>query len=141
MLYEVITGFAFLAFSIADRIRSRVLTHMFKRDVYIRIFSILVIVIIVIAFISVNNSIADSRKIEYLGPYTAQQIGVNRYLGELDKVQENNHNVRLQNISPNNIKNYVSQHSDVLDVIRIWDWEAAFAKLKPEIGLIRNNFV
>ena len=23
-----------------------------------------------------------------------------------------------------------------LDVIRVWDWEAAFAKLKPEIGLI-----
>lgn len=132
----LLVGFAFIAFSVADRIRSRVLTHMFKRDVYIRIFSVLVIVIIVIGFISVNNSIADSRKIEYLGPYTAQQIGVNRYLGELDKVQENNHNVKLQTISPNNIKNYVSQHSDVLDVIRIWDWEAAFAKLKPEIGLI-----
>jgi len=109
---------------------------MFKRDVYIRIFSILVIVIIVVAFVSVNNSIADSRKIEYLGPYTAQQIGVNRYLGELNAIQENRHDVKLQNISPNNIKNYVSQNSDVLDVIRIWDWEAAFAKLKPEIGLI-----
>ena len=36
----------------------------------------------------------------------------------------------------NNIKNYVNQNSDVLDVIRVWDWEAAFAKLKPEIGLI-----
>lgn len=129
-------GFAFLAFSFADRIRSRVLTHMFKRDVYIRILTILVIVIIVIAVIGVNNSIADSRKIEYLGPYTAQQIGVNRYLGELDNIQENNHDVKLQNISPNNIKNYVNQNSDVLDVIRIWDWQAAFAKLKPEIGLI-----
>ncbi|MGD8431337.1 MAG: UPF0182 family protein, partial [Nitrosopumilaceae archaeon] len=129
-------GFAFLAFSFADKIRSRVLTHMFKRDVYIRIFTILVIVIMVIAVIGVNNSIADSRKIEYLGPYTAQQIGVNRYLGELDDIQENNHNVQLKNISPNNIKNYVNQNSDVLDVIRIWDWQAAFAKLKPEIGLI-----
>lgn len=132
----LLVGFAFLAFSFADRIRSRVLTHMFKRDVYIRIFSILVIVIIVIAVISVNNSIADSRKIEYLGPYTAQQIGVNRYLGELENIKENDHDVKLENISPNNIKNYVGQNSDVLDVIRIWDWEAAFAKLKPEIGLI-----
>ena len=61
---------------------------MFKRDVYIRIFTILVIAIIVIAVISVNNSIADSRKIEYLGPYTAQQIGVNRFLGELDDIKE-----------------------------------------------------
>jgi len=132
----LVVGFAFLAFSIADRIRSRVLTHMFKRDVYIRIFTILVMAIIVVAIISVNNSIADSRKIEYLGPYTAQQIGVNRFLGELDKIQENNHDVILPSISPNNIKNYVGQNSDILDVIRIWDWQAAFAKLKPEIGLI-----
>lgn len=132
----LVVGFAFLAFSLADRIRSRVLTHMFKRDVYIRIFTILVMVIIVIAIISVNNSIADSRKIEYLGPYTAQQIGVNRFLGELDKIQENDHDVILPNISPNNIKNYVGQNSDVLDVIRIWDLQAAAAKLKPEIGLI-----
>ena len=132
----LIVGFAFLAFSLADRIRSKVLTHMFKRDVYIRIFTILVIVIIVVAVISVNNSIADSKKIEYLGPYTAQQIGVNRYLGELDNIKENEHDVRLENISPNNIKNYIGQNSDVLDVIRIWDWQAAFAKLKPEIGLI-----
>jgi hypothetical protein len=132
----LVVGFAFLAFSLADRIRSRVLTHMFKRDVYIRIFTILVMVIIVIAIISVNNSIADSRKIEYLGPYTAQQIGVNRFLGELDKIQENDHNVILPNISPNNIKNYVGQNSDSLDVIRIWDLQAAAAKLKPEIGLI-----
>jgi len=132
----LIVGFAFLAFSFADRIRSRVLTHMFKRDVYIRIFTILVLVIIVIAVISVNNSIADSKKIEYLGPYTAQQIGVNRYLGEIDKIQENKHDVKLPSISPNNINNYIGQNSDVLDVIRIWDLEAAAAKLKPEIGLI-----
>ena len=132
----LVVGFAFLAFSLADRIRSRVLTHMFKRDVYIRIFTILVMVIIVIAIISVNNSIADSRKIEYLGPYTAQQIGVNRFLGELDKIQEIDYEVILPNISPNNIKNYVGQNSDILDVIRIWDLQAAAAKLKPEIGLI-----
>ena len=132
----LIVGIAFLAFSFADRIRSKVLTHMFKRDVYIRIFTILVIVIIVIAVITVNNSIADSKKIEYLGPYTAQQIGVNRFLGELDNIQENTHDVKLPNISPNNINNYVGQNNDVLDVIRIWDLEAAAAKLKPEIGLI-----
>ena len=132
----LIVGIAFLAFSFADRIRSKVLTHMFKRDVYIRIFTILVIVIIVIAVITVNNSIADSKKIEYLGPYTAQQIGVNRFLGELDNIQENTHDVKLPSISPNNINNYVGQNNDVLDVIRIWDLEAAAAKLKPEIGLI-----
>lgn len=132
----LVIGFALIAFSVVDRIRARVLTHMFKRDVYIRILSIIAIAIIVAGVVSVNNSIADAKKIEFLGPYTAQQIGVNRYLGELNNIQENTHNVQLTSVSPNNIKNYVNQNSDVLDVIRVWDWEAAFAKLKPEIGLI-----
>ena len=132
----LVIGFALIAFSLVDRIRARVLTHMFKRDVYIRFLTIIAIAIIVIGVVSVNNSIADAKKIEFLGPYTAQQIGVNRYLGELNDVQENIHDVQLTSVSANNIKNYVNQNSDVLDVIRVWDWEAAFAKLKPEIGLI-----
>ncbi len=132
----LVIGFALIAFSVVDRIRARVLTHMFKRDVIIRFATILVITLIVIGVVGVNNSIADAKKIEFLGPYTAQQIGVNRYLGELNNVQENIHDVQLTQVSPNNINNYVQQNSDVLDVIRVWDWEAAFAKLKPEIGLI-----
>ena len=132
----LVVGFALIAFSFIDGVRARVLTHMLKRDVYIRILTIIAIAIIVGGIMSVNNSIADARKIEFLGPYTAQQIGVNRYLGELDKITENTHEVTLQSISPNNIENYIQQNNDVLDVIRVWDWEAAFAKLKPEIGLI-----
>jgi len=132
----LVIGFALIAFSLVDRIRARVLTHMFKRDVYIRFLTIIAIAIIVVGVISVNDSIANSKKIEFLGPYNAQQIGVNRYLGELNDIQENIHDVKLTSVSPNNIKNYVKQNNDVLDVIRIWDWEAAFAKLKPEIGLI-----
>ena len=132
----LVIGFALIAFSVVDRIRARVLTHMFKRDVYIRFLTIVAIAIIVAGVVSVNNSIADAKKIEFLGPYTAQQIGVNRYLGELNDIQENTHNVQLTSVSANNIKNYVKQNSDVLDVVRVWDWEAAFAKLKPEIGLI-----
>ena len=129
-------GFALIAFSFFDKIRSKVLTQPIKRDVYIRILIIIAIAIIVGSIITVNNSIADARKLEFLGPYTAQQVGVNRYLGELDKIQENIHDVQLSPISPNNIQNYIAQNADVLDVIRVWDWEAAFAKLKPEIGLI-----
>jgi len=132
----LVIGLALIAFSLVDSIRARVLTHMFKRDVYIRILTIIAISIIIAGVVSVNNSIADAKKIEFLGPYTAQQIGVNRHLGQLNNVQENIHQVQLTSVSSNNIKNYVIQHSDVLDVIRVWDWEAAFAKLKPEIGLI-----
>ena len=131
-----VIGFALIAFSIADRFRAKILTHMFNRDLYIRIITIIIIAIIVGSVIAVNNSIADAKKIEFLGPYTAQQIGVNRHLGGLDQIQENVHDLTQQSVSPNNIQNIVNQNSDVLDVIRLWDWEAAFAKLKPEIGLI-----
>ena len=132
----LVIGFALLAFALVDRIRARVLTHMFKRDVYIRILTILAIAVIIGGIVSVNNSIADAKKIEYLGPYTAQQISVNRHIGQLNDIKENTHDVKLQSVSPNNIKNYVNQNKDVLNVVRVWDWEAAFAKLKPEIGLI-----
>ena len=131
-----VIGFALIAFSFADRIRAKVLTQPIKRDIYIRVLTIIAIAIIVGGIMAVNNSIADARKLEFLGPYTAQQIGVNRYLGELYEVQENTHQAKIRPVSPNVIKNYVAQNSDVLDVIRVWDWEAAFAKLKPEIGLI-----
>ena len=132
----LLIGAALIVFSIIDRIRARVLTHMFKRDVYIRFLTIIAIAIAIFVINTVNDSIADAKKIEYLGPYTAQQIGVNRYLGQLNDIQENVHDVQITSVSPNNIDNYVDQNSDVLDVVRVWDWEAAFAKLKPEIGLI-----
>ena len=132
----LVIGFSLIAFSFLDKIRAKILTQPIKRDIYIRVLTIIAIAIIVGSVMAVNNSIADARKLEFLGPYTAQQVGVNRYLGELYKIQENTHDVQLQSVSPNNIRNYVSQNADVLDVIRVWDWEAAFAKLKPEIGLI-----
>lgn len=132
----LLAGFLLVGFSIFDKIRSKVLTHPIKRDIYIRIFALIAIGIIAGSIMAVNNSIADTRKIEYLGPYTQQQITLNRYLGELDKVKITNDDIKLSSVSPNNIKSYIEQNRDVLDSVRIWDWEAAFAKLKPEIGLI-----
>ena len=131
-----VVGFALIAFSIFDRMRARVLTHMFKRDVYIRVAAIIAIALIVGIAMGVNNSVADAKKIEYLGPYTAQQIGVNRYLAELDMINENTHEVQITSVNPNVIESYIDQNEDVLSKIRVWDWNAAFAKLKPEIGLI-----
>ena len=89
---------------------------MFKRDVIIRFATILVIAIMVGGVVAVNNSIADAKKIEFLGPYTAQQIGVNRYLGELNDVQENTHDVQLTSVSANNIKNYVTQNLSLIHI-------------------------
>ena len=131
-----VVGFALIAFSIFDRMRARVLTHMFKRDVYIRVAAIIAIALIVGIAMGVNNSVADAKKIEYLGPYTAQQIGVNRHLAELDLINENTHEVQITSVNPNLIDSYIDDNEDVLSKIRVWDWNAAFAKLKPEIGLI-----
>jgi hypothetical protein len=129
-------GFALVTFSILDKIRAKVLTHPIKRDIYIRVFTLIAIGIIAASIMAVNNSIADTRKIEYLGPYTQQQIQINRYLGELDKIKTTTYDVKLLSVSPNNINSYIEKNNDVLNSIRIWDWEAAYAKLKPEIGLI-----
>lgn len=132
----LLIGIAMVAFSILDRIRARILTHMLQRDLFIRLGVIALIAVVTMSLVFVNNSIADAKKIEFLGPYKAQEIGVNRYLAELDLVTEITHDVELESVSPNRIDSYVEQNNDVLAVIRVWDWEAAFQKLKPEIGLI-----
>lgn len=129
-------GFALVAFYFIDKFKSRVIIHPPKRDVYIRVMTLIMIAVIAGSIMVVNNSIADARKIEYLGPYKAQQIGVNRYLGQLDQISVVPHTVKISPVPPDQIANYVAQNNDVLDKVRVWDWEAAFAKLKPEIGLI-----
>ena len=129
-------GFALVAFYFIDKFKSRVIIHPSKRDIYIRILTLVIIAIIAGSIMVVNNSIADARKIEYLGPYKAQQIGVNRYLGQLDQISIVPHTVSLSPVPPDQIGDYVAANNDVLSKVRVWDWDAAFAKLKPEIGLI-----
>ncbi|MDE1872010.1 MAG: UPF0182 family protein [Thaumarchaeota archaeon] len=129
-------GFALIAFYFIDKFKSKVIIHPSKRDIYIRILTLVIIAIIAGSIMVVNNSIADARKIEYLGPYKAQQIGVNRYLGQLDQISIVPHTVSLSPVPPDQIGDYVAANNDVLSKVRVWDWDAAFAKLKPEIGLI-----
>jgi len=129
-------GIALVAFYFIDKFKAKVIIHPSKRDIYIRIVTLIIIAIIAGSIMVVNNSIADARKIEYLGPYKAQQIGINRYLGQLDQISVVPHNVKISPVSPDQISNYVGANNDVLDKVRVWDWDAAFAKLKPEIGLI-----
>jgi uncharacterized membrane protein (UPF0182 family) len=129
-------GFALVAFYFIDKFKSKVIIHPSKRDVYIRILTLVTIAIIAGSIMAVNNSIADARKIEFLGTYKAQQIGVNRYLGQLDSIQIVPHEVKLNSIPPNQISDYVAANNELLNKVRMWDWDAAFAKLKPEIGLI-----
>jgi len=129
-------GFALIAFYFIDKFKSRVIILPSKRDIYIRVITLIIIALIAGSIMMVNNSIADARKIEFLGPYKAEQIGVNRYLGQLDQITVVPHEVKQSSVSVSDIPSYVAQNNDLLSKIRVWDWDAAFAKLKPEIGLI-----
>ncbi|MEM3589512.1 MAG: UPF0182 family protein [Candidatus Bathyarchaeia archaeon] len=80
-----------------------------------------------------NNSIADAKKVDWLGPYTAQEICVNRYLAELDEVLEIPYNFSSP---PSPVMAPSADDVSLLRSVRLWDWEAAYAKLKPEIGLM-----
>jgi len=107
-----------------------------RRRVYIQLGTLAMIALAVSSVILVNNSIADARKLEMLGPYNVQLVSVNRYLAELDKIQEVPYVFGSTSISPEQINSYIERNRWLLDRVRLWDWEAAFDKLRPQIGLI-----
>ena len=82
----LVAGFTLIGFYFVDKFKSRVIILPSKRDIYIRVLALIIIALVAGSIMMVNNSIADARKIEYLGPYKAEQIGVNRYLGQLDQI-------------------------------------------------------
>ncbi|MCP8321156.1 MAG: UPF0182 family protein [archaeon] len=129
-------GILFTIFALLDRFKGKGLSLLTRRRVFLRVAAIAIIVLITGSIVAVNHSIADARKVEWRGPYTTQQIAVNRYLAELNEVTESSYNFSITVISLDQIDTYSSAHSDLLNNIRLWDWDAAFAKLKPEIGLI-----
>lgn len=126
------------AFALRDwrRVRKGGVPRLSLRQVYVRLGVLLLIVVSVGSVAAINNSIADARKVEMLGPYIAQLIYVNRYLAELDEVKEVPHIFGLTSISPDQIDASIARGRELLSVVRLWDWEAAFDKLKPQIGLI-----
>ncbi len=96
----------------------------------------MLIILLAGSIMAVQTSIADARKIEWRGPYTVQQIAVNRYFAQLDDITEQDYVFGITVVPPERISAYVSEYRLLLDKIRLWDWQAAFFKLKPEIGLI-----
>ena len=96
--------------------------------------AIILILLTIFAIVSIQNSVADARKVEWLGPYVKQEIAVNRYLADIDDVK-----VFIYNFTAKTHELNSSQLSRIykdLQTVRLWDWDAAFTKLKPEIGLI-----
>ena len=106
------------------------------RRLALRYAPVVLVGLLTLSVVAIQSSIADPRKIEYLGPYTTQSIAVNRYLAELDEVTEVPYEFSLFSVPQGQVTEYVSNQSELLNMIRLWDWTAANAKLRPEIGLI-----
>jgi len=96
--------------------------------------AIILILLTIFAVASIQNSIADARKVEWLGPYVKQEIAVNRYLADIDDVRTFIYNFTAKTSTLNSSQ--LSRIYRDLQTVRLWDWDAAFTKLKPEIGLI-----
>ncbi|MFC1755307.1 UPF0182 family protein [Thermoproteota archaeon] len=129
-------GILFAVFAYLDRSKRKRIIPRSSRSIIFRIATILIISLMVGSAFTIQNSIADARKVEWIGPYTTQEISVNRYLAQIDDIIEIKYNFSESALPPNRINQYVTNQSNLLSKVRLWDWDAAFAKLKPEIGLI-----
>ncbi|MBO3797603.1 MAG: UPF0182 family protein [Thermoproteota archaeon] len=107
-----------------------------SRQAYLRLGVLLAIGLAVGSMMVFNNTIANVRKLEMLGPYVSQAISVNRHLAELDKIVEVPYEFGLSSIPPSQIDDYVRKNRGLLEKVRLWDQQASFDKLRPEIGLI-----
>ena len=101
----------------------------------IKLGAIVLVLLAVFAAVTIQNSIADARKVEWLGPYVKQEIAVNRYLADIEDVKTMNYNF-TKGLYPGAAEERWEDVEAALSTVRLWDWDAAFTKLKPEIGLI-----
>ncbi len=150
ILGTLIMGALFIAYGFLDSRRSKVIVTPDRKQVYTRLLTILVITIVTGSIMAVNNTIADAKKVVWGGPYIAQDIAVNRYIAELDKVQLVNYNLApplsfssssssasslsASSSIPPPISALVNGNNDLLNNIRLWDQAAAQTKLRPELG-------
>lgn len=130
----VILGAALIAFGLIDKNKARVIIYPTKRHVYLRFLTVAAFVVIVGVTMAVNNSIADAKKIEWKGPYIAQEIAMNRHAAELDEIEIINYDVKPSTVQPSQIQSIINENRETLTNIRLWDNEAALTKLKPALG-------
>jgi len=130
-----IAGTFFIVFSILDRKRLA-FARLAQKRFTLQFAAIVIVALLIGSTMVVQSSIADARKIEYLGPYTTQEIAVNGFFAQLDEVEVVPYSFRTNPIDQSEINSEVDDNIELLEKVRLWDWSAAFAKLKPEIGLI-----
>jgi uncharacterized membrane protein (UPF0182 family) len=128
------TSVALVAFAIIDWRKAEV--RFSSREVYLRLAVLAIISLLVGSVILLNNSIADVRKLDMLGPYITQLISVNRHLADLKSIREVPYEFGSTSIFPDQIDAFITQSRELLERVRLWDQQASFDKLRPEIGLI-----
>jgi uncharacterized membrane protein (UPF0182 family) len=133
-------GAALMFYGFMDKRRSRLIIFPPRKQVYLRLVMVVAVVAIVGSIVAVNLSIAEAKKVEWRGPYIAQEIAVNRNIAELDRISIVNYDVKPPSVVPTSIPSIVNANRDTLNIIRLWDQEAASLKLKPELGQ-RNDIV
>lgn len=130
-------GVLFCIFAYLDGVKGAGLgLFITRRRIMQRVLALILIFIVAGSAMSLQTSVADARKVEWLGPYVAQQIAVNRYLAQLDEVKEIPYPFGMLKAPTEGAAALTAENQDLLNDVRLWDWDAAFAKLKPEIGLI-----
>jgi uncharacterized protein len=147
ILGTLVTGGFFIVYGFLDNRRSKVIMTTERSEIYTRLLTVLIITIVTGSLMAIDNAIADAKKIEWEGPYIAQQIAVNRYIAELDKVDVVTYNPALpppssyisststsSSIHRANISARLTANNGLLNNIRLWDQDAAQLKLKPELG-------
>lgn len=127
-------GATLIGFGFLDRKYARVIIYPSRGHTYSRLFTAAVVIGLAGSIMIVNNSIADTRKIEWNGSYIAQQIEVNRYMHGLDKIEIVNYDTEQPTNSPSTIQSTIEQNVDVLDAIRLWDEENAKTRLGQELA-------
>jgi hypothetical protein len=130
----LVLGGAFIGFGFFDKRRARVIIYPARRHMYARLLTAVAVVAIVGSLVVINASIAEAKKVEYKGPYNAQEIAVNRDMAELGRINIVNYDVKPPSVSPSAIRGIVDENRETLGNIRLWDQETSTQKLKPELG-------
>ena len=127
-------GITLVAYGFLDRKHARIVIYPTRKLVYLRVGSVVIATALAASIMSVNNSIADTKKIDWYGPYIAQEIAVNRYIHGLDQIQTLQYNIKQPSTSPSIMQSTLSQNSGLLSNIRLWDQTNAKLKLSHELG-------
>ncbi|MEO9319282.1 MAG: UPF0182 family protein [Nitrososphaera sp.] len=143
-------GIAFISFGLLDTRRSRVIIYPDRRQLYARFVTAVAITAVAGIIVVVNDSFLGANSSTLRVPYAAQQISVNRYLAELDGVNQVSIHPNVTQPSYPMLTAANGSLASTVGKVILWDKEAALSRLKEPLSqradlavidseLIRNN--